>query len=291
MEISSAEDRPMNQPAGLLSPQVKDQLHASSKQRHRRRILIVYICSHRLDALMTGPEDPVPQPGLLAVVVAPAPPLPMMQVVVLDDDLRAQRLQQPAQRRRHGQVQTQAAVAEDLGEGDVLVADPPLAEAHGEAREAQGEVGHERDADHVEELLLVVGVGGEERVRVLGEVVGAVESPQEGDVVHRPVVPVEPEVEDDAVEADFEREPGPAHLRGGLVARVGEVDGEDDARAGGLVQRGDDLADADVWHAVPLVLVAVEEAVRVAETAQDLDLVEHGGVEGEEVEVEDGEGA
>lgn len=106
-------------------------------------------------------------------------------------------------------MDAEAAVAEDFSEGNVLMADPPFVEVEGDAEKLKGEVGHQRDADHIEELLLVVCIRGEQRVGVLGQVVGAVELPQGTDVVHQAVVPVEPEVEDDAIQADLEREPFP----------------------------------------------------------------------------------
>lgn len=39
---------------------------------------------------------------------------------------------------------------------------------------------------------------------MFSEVVSAVEFPEEADIVHETVVPVEPEVEDDAVKPDLE---------------------------------------------------------------------------------------
>ena len=62
---------------------------------------------------------------------------------------------------------------------------------------------------------------------MFSEMVGAVVFPQIAHIVHQSVVPVEPEVEDDAVDADFEREPDPGHLRGSLGFVVRE-DGRED---------------------------------------------------------------
>lgn len=174
-----------------------------------------------------------------------------MQIMILNHNLTVQHLQHPAKRRRHGQMQSNSTMAPDLRKGNVLVADPPFVKAHGQAEGVvQREVGHHGDADHVEEFLLVVCVGGEGWVGVLGEVVRAVELPERVEVVHEAVVPVEPEVEDDAVDADFEWEPFPVKLGGELVRVVGEVGGHDDARDGGFVQGGDDLGHAYVWDAV-----------------------------------------
>lgn len=70
---------------------------------------------------------------------------------------------------------------------------------------------------------------------MFGEVVRAVVFPERVEVVHETVVPVEPEVKDDAVDADLERKPFPVHLGGELGRAVGEVGGHDDARDGRFV--------------------------------------------------------
>ena len=44
---------------------------------------------------MTGPENPVPESGLLPVVMTLAPALPVMEIMVFDDDLRTKELEQP----------------------------------------------------------------------------------------------------------------------------------------------------------------------------------------------------
>lgn len=193
------------------------------EERHVDRIDVVDILFHRLDAPITSAENTIPETRLLAVVVTLPPALAVVQVVVFNNDIAVEHLQQPAHSRGHGQVDADAAMTEDLGEGNVLVADPPFIEAHRQANKLKREVGHQRDAHHVEKLLLVVCVGGEEGVRVLGQVVGAVVLPQRTNIVHQAVVPVEEEVEDDAVEADFEREPLPVHHGWGLAHGVGEV--------------------------------------------------------------------
>ena len=123
---------------------------------------------------------------------------------------------------------------------------------------------------------------------MLCEVVSAVEFPEEADVVHETVVPVEPEVENDTVEADLKWQHGPVQLGGEPVDVVGEVDGEGHTRAGRLVEGCYDFGDADVRDAVAVVLVTVEEAVDVAQTAEDVDFEDDDGVESHEVEVEDG---
>lgn len=125
---------------------------------------------------------------------------------------------------------------------------------------------------------------------MLGEVVGAVKLPQAADLVHQAVVPVEPEVEDDAVEPGLERHPGPAHVGGGLGGAVGEEDGEDGAEGGRRDERAHHLPDADVGDAVALVGVAVEEAVPVAHGAEHVDLADGDELEGDAVEEEGLEG-
>jgi len=72
------------------------------------------------------------------------------------------------------------------------------------------------------------------RCGVLGEVVGAVVLPQPVDLVHRAVVPVEEEVEHNAVHANLDDDPGREadRLLAGLV-------GEHDGHGGADERRGD----------------------------------------------------
>lgn len=58
-------------------------------------------------------------------------------------------------------MQAQTAVAQHFREGDILVTEPPLVEAERQAHELETEVGSHGDADHIEEFLFVVCVGGE----------------------------------------------------------------------------------------------------------------------------------
>lgn len=154
---------------------------------------------------MTGSKYPIPKTSLLAVVVALPPPLPMMQVMILNDNLGIEPLHEPAEGRRDGQMQAQTAVPKHLGENNIFMADPPLVEAHRQPQQPQSEVGHHRHPDHIAEFLLVVRVCREQRIGVLGQVVSAVILPEEADVVHEAMVPVEPEVEHDAVQSDLNR--------------------------------------------------------------------------------------
>lgn len=51
---------------------------------------------------MTGPENPIPESSLLPVVMALAPALPMMEIMVFNDDLRTKELKQPGHGRGTG---------------------------------------------------------------------------------------------------------------------------------------------------------------------------------------------
>ena len=137
-----------------------------------------------------------------------------MQVIILNDNIRVKHLQQPRQSREVGHVQLKTTVSKHLDKRNVSMADPPLVEPHGQPNEFECEVRHDWDDHHVEELLLVVRVCSKQRVRVLREVVLAVEFPEKPDVVHQPVVPVEPEVEHDPIDANLQRQPSPIHQRG-----------------------------------------------------------------------------
>lgn len=235
---------------------------------------------------MASAEHAVPQTSLLAVVVRLSPALPVVDVMVLDDQLGVEHSQQPREGVGGRSMQTQTAVARQLGEHHVLVAHPPVIEAHGQAHELEREERQQRDTGDIEELLLVVGVQGEQRVGMLGEMVGAMVLPEAGDVVHEPVVPVEPEVEDDAVQADLEGQPQPADGVRGLRGAVGQEDREHGAEGGRGDERVGDLGDADVRDTVALVLVAVQEPVDVTQAAEDVHLVDGDQLEGGHVEKE-----
>ena len=186
-------------------------------------------------------------------------------------------------------------MSENLGEGDILVADPPVVKAQGDTESAERQEGKEWDDHHVEELLLVVCVGGEKRVRVLGEVVGAVELPQTADIVHHSVVAVEPEVENDAVQADLEAQPSPPadipeNLDGGLVAVIGEVYSHRDPPACCLIERCRHLVYADVGDTVSFVGVSIEVSDLLAHLPAALDLANDGPAEGDKVESKGGYG-
>lgn len=235
---------------------------------------------------MARSKHPVPKTSLLAVVVRLAPSLAVVDIVVFDDELGVKETQQPREGVWRGGVQTETAMAGQFREHHVLVAYPPVVESHWQAHELHREEGHERDAGNIEEFLLLVRVQREQRVGVLREVVRAVVLPETADVVHQTVVPVEPEVEDDPVQADFEREPEPADCVGRLRRAVREEDCEHwpDRRCGH--QRVHHLGHPDVWHLVALVLVSVQEPEDVAQTTHDVDLVDRDELEGGHVEHE-----
>ena len=184
----------------------------------------------------------------------------MVDIVVFDDKLAANSLEQESQGIGGRSVQTQTAVASQFSKNNVFVADPPLVESHRHHHGLHGEVGQERNTGNVPEFLLVVGVQGQERVGVLGEMVGAVELPERLGLVHDAVVDVEPKVENDTVETSFEEYPSPSQVDRSFGDVVAKDNGEDGTEDGGGQQRVHNLGDANIGNSISLVLVAVEEA-------------------------------
>lgn len=197
----------------------------SSNEGHPNGIIIVNIVFRTLDAVVASSKNSVPKTGLFAVVVALSPALAVVDIVVFDDQLCIENPQQPGECRGWCGVEAKTTVSSELGKHDILVADPPVVEAHGQTHELEGEVGHQRNASNVEEFLFMVRVEGKQWVGVLGEMVGAVVLPETANVMHQTVVPVEPEVQNDAVEADFEGQPEPTDCVGRLARSVAEEDG------------------------------------------------------------------
>lgn len=177
---------------------------------HRDRIVVIDILLIALDALAASAKDPIPETRLLAVVAALLPALAVMKIVILDDEFRIEHSQEPAQCVGRRGEKAQSTVASQFGEDDVLVADPPLVESHRHTHQFHSKICHEGDARDVEKLLLMVGVQRKEWVGVLGQVVGAVVFPETVHLVHQAVVPIEPEVEDDTIQANLQRKPHPA---------------------------------------------------------------------------------
>lgn len=149
----------------------------------------------------------------------------MVQVVVLRRQLGLKQSQEQRVGRWWSSEDSHARVTEQLCEDDILVADPEIVEAHGQAHQLECAVGEERDDGNVEDLLLSVGIDGEQRVGVLGEMVCAVEFPKSVVLVHEAVVPVEPEVQNDSVETHLDGNP-PADRARRLTCTVGKNDGE-----------------------------------------------------------------
>jgi len=59
-------------------------------ERNRCGVLIINIIIHGLDSIVTGTEDAVPEACLLAIVVALPVALAMVQIMVLDDNIRVE---------------------------------------------------------------------------------------------------------------------------------------------------------------------------------------------------------
>ena len=225
--------------------------------RHVNAIHIIDILPLGLDAVAAGAEDAVPQARLLAVVAALAPALAVVEVVVLEHKVAVDHLQEDGRDAGGRGAHADAGVAESFREDEVLVANPPVIKAHGEAHQLEhgvGGQGHEGDLD---DLLLCVGVGGHQRVGVLGEVVRAVVLPQAVDLVAGAVVGVEEEVEHDRVEKELGGQPGAEGDRVGAL--VGEEEGEDRPDSGGEFNGEQNLVDADVGDLVAGMFVAIKE--------------------------------
>lgn len=180
------------------------------QQGNLRRIDIVDITLMPLDARNPRVEQPIPHPGLLAVIMAVLPALAMMKIMVLNHKLHVAQPEQPSPRIRSRGDHTQAAMAQNLREHDVLLANPPLVESHRESHQFQRAVRDKWSTDDVDEFLRHVRVRGEERIRVLRQVVGAMEFPEMLRLVGRAVEDIVPEVEDERVHARFEEEPAPS---------------------------------------------------------------------------------
>lgn len=188
-----------------------------------------------------------------------------MQIMIFNNQFHAKILQQRRRRRRDVGVNAKATVTVGFGENDVFVTDPPVVEAHGEVEEVfEDGPGGEGDEGDFEQFLLMVGVGGEEGIGVFGEVVGAVVLPERINFVAGAVVEVEESVEYDAVEAQFDDEPG-AELESGGISLEGEEDCQHGSDGGGQLQRCECLGYTDIRHLVASVLVAVQIAVLVTE--------------------------
>ncbi len=109
---------------------------------------------------------------------------------------------------------------------------------------------------------------------MLGEVVGTVELPEEGNVVHQAVVPVEPKIGNDGVERNLQRQKVQVHRLGSHVAAIREEDQDGWAESDGRQQRVGHLLHRGVRHIVSAMLVAIEVAVALAKTSQHAKLMD-----------------
>ena len=76
------------------------------------------------------------------------------------------------------------AVPGNLGVHDNLMAHPPVVEAHGEAHQLYSISSQLRDDGNIEDLLLRVGIEGEQDIGVLGKVMCAMILPKGANIVH-----------------------------------------------------------------------------------------------------------
>lgn len=211
-----------------------------------------------------------------------------MEIVVLDDKLRVRQPKQPVDGVRGTAVNTQATMAEQLGEDDKLMAVPPFVEAHRETHDLETNISEKRNADHVDDLLLVVGVQGKERVGVLCQMVGSVVTPEPVSGVHDSMVPIKPKIQDYAVEAELDGQGKEVDGQGCLVGSVGKEDSKKRTNGGGHGEGHDDLRDSAVRNLIPGMLVAVEEAIPHSEAFDYIQLLNGNCVVGDHVEKEGG---
>ena len=221
-----------------------------------------------------------------------APTLPVVQVVVLDDNLSVKFLQEPAKRVGRSKMESNARMAPEFGENDVLLADPELVEAERKSHSFQRSKCEEGNDDNVKKLLLMIGISSEKRVGVLGGVMSSVKVPEKVDIMHGSVVPVEPKVQNKTVEANLKSEPCPPLPVGNSVewrdvAVVGEVNGQSNACSSDLEERRNDLSSTSVWDTITTVYIAVEKTILVTQMAEQVHLSDGDDVVHVEVDEED----
>lgn len=159
----------------------------------------------RLNARHHRPEHSIPEFRLLPVIPTLSVSLAMMQVMILNDQLTTNKPQHKRRQPRRDGIHAQPGMPHNLREQDKRLADPPVVEGHRQPEaEFNGKICQQRHDKHFHHLLLDVRETRQDRDGMLGGVVRFVVFPQRADFVAGAVVGVEPEVEDDAVEEEFE---------------------------------------------------------------------------------------
>lgn len=90
-----------------------------------------------------------------------------------------------------------------LGETNILVADPPFKKPHRHPQKPHRCPCQQWNTSNVKKLLLRIGIDSQQWARMLGKVMRAMIFPKRLAFVHRTMVAVEPKVKYDAIEADF----------------------------------------------------------------------------------------
>src|SRR3954447_19010653 len=106
-------------------------------------------------------------------------------------------------------METKTTMSSKLRKHNIELTNMPFVETHRHTYEFHSEISHQRDPCNIEEFLFRVRINGKKWVRVFRQMMCSVEFPETVHVVHDAVTPVEPEVQDDAVETDFNRNPFP----------------------------------------------------------------------------------
>lgn len=256
------------------------------EKRHRNRALESNIVSSTLDPVLACPKDRVPEPGLFAVVPTRLPSLAMVEIVVFNNKFAVEQLKQPTQRAGRSGMQAEATVTSKLSKHNVLVTDPPLIKAHRHAHQLHCEIGSDRDTEDVEELLLMVGVESEQRVRVFCEMVGTMVLPQSSHLVHQTMVPIEPKVEDDSIESNLKGKPHPVHVGRSLTCIVGQEDREHGPKGRSRDHRDNSLADANVGDAISVVYITIEVTNLLSQSVKRVHFVHAAELESDGVEDE-----
>lgn len=182
-----------------------------SEQRKVDSVDIIDIVFVTLYTRVRCAKEAVPYPSLLSVIVTLLPALAVVKIMILNNQLHINHSQKPGEWVDRSGLHTQPTMPQELSENDILLADPPFMEAHGESKTFHGSVCDQRDSHNVKEFLNMIGIGCQKRVWVLCEVMGAMELPEANIVMHQTVIPIEPKVKDNWIEADLEGKPHPVN--------------------------------------------------------------------------------